>query len=103
MTAKNKARGNSLENQVVRDFSKVPNVRARRFWGSNGESGGEHATVDILVKSTTWDLRLQCKKKRKLPDWLGFSDHVDGVVFSEDRGKRYLLIELDEFLKRVKE
>ena len=107
MTAKNKLRGNLLERQVVAAFSSK-GIAAKRAWGSNGEAIGHHAEVDVLVSynlstkpaSINTEIKVQCKKKKKLPDWMGFSEHVDAVVVSENHGKRYIMIELDDFIER---
>lgn len=115
MTAKNKVRGNTLEREVVNAFS-VDGVEARRAWGSDGRALGHHEHVDVMVTKrivvydmTTHpitygveknkELLIQCKRKKKLPDWLGFSEHVNAVVIREDRGKKYIIMELDKFIE----
>jgi len=102
MPSKNKSRGNKLETEVVKLFEKY-SLLAKRAWGSNGKALGEHEEVDVLLpanKTSERSLKIQCKRKKKLPDWLGFTEHVDAVVVREDRGKKFLLIEFEDFIKR---
>lgn len=104
MPSKNKIRGNALEREIVEAFTKK-GMKAKRAWGSNGQALGEHEEVDVLidyskVEDVAKPLKIQAKRKKKLPDWMGFTKHVDAVCVREDRGKIYIMFELDEFLKR---
>lgn len=114
MTSANKVRGNQLEREVVKRFQKN-NLEAARAWGSNGQALGHHEEVDVLLKysrpervvdnglkqgTDLEELKIQCKRKKKLPDWLGFTEHVDAVVTREDRGETYIMFKLDDFIKR---
>lgn len=94
MPSKNKTRGNNLEREVVKAFQRA-GLEAQRAWGSDGRAMGQHQEVDVLVHN---DLKLQCKRKKALPKYLGFTEHVDGVVFKEDRGKKYIMLELESFI-----
>lgn len=98
MTAKNKVRGNNLEREIVKYLGTL-GVESKRAWGSNGNAIGQHQEVDILVKD---NFKLQVKRKKKLPDWLGMTEHVDAVVFRED-GKqkhKYIMLRLEDFVKK---
>jgi Holliday junction resolvase len=100
MTSANKKRGNSLERQIVQAF-KDAGMEAKRAWSSDGRSMGEHKDVDVLVnylKTTVLAdregnlvttinperIKVQSKKKKKLPDWIGLTGDVDCSVIRED-------------------
>ena len=114
MTSKNKSRGNIVEVETVKAFEKASKgMRARRAWGSNGKALGKHEEVDVFVQyheSTgslnpkemdyAGDLKIQCKRKKSLPSWLGFTEHVDCVVTREDRGELFIMFKLEDFIKR---
>ncbi len=93
MTAKNKRRGNVLEYEVVA-AAKAAGYDAVRAWGSDGRALGQHAEVDVMIG--TW--KVQCKRRKRLPQWLKPSEHVDVQVVREDRGKPYAVVSLDLFL-----
>ena len=93
MTAKNKRRGNILENEVVA-AAKEYGLDAVRAWGSDGRALGEHPEVDVMIG--TW--KVQCKRRKKLPQWLTPSEHVDIQVVRQDRDKPHVVIDLELFL-----
>ena len=106
MTAKNKARGNTLEREVVKEFTLAGHV-AQRAWGSDGKALGEHSEVDVLVgvdyspvDRRKLSIKIQCKRKKKIPEWIGLTEHVDVAVIREDRGTPFILMPLDTFIKR---
>ena len=73
-------------------------LTAKRAWGSNGESIGEHAEVDLIVAG----YKVQAKRRAKLPDYLKPSEHVDIQAVREDRGDTLILINWYDFLDLVK-
>lgn len=93
MTAKNKRRGNILEHEVVA-AAKEAGLDAVRAWGSDGRALGEHPEVDVMIG--TW--KVQCKRRKRLPQWLTPSEHVDIQVVRQDRDKPYVVIDLKMFL-----
>jgi hypothetical protein len=119
MTSKSKVKGNNFEREIVKTFTEN-GLQAKRAWASNGESMGQHKEVDVLMTyklnggfitsklkpgdftpyTTNADLKIQCKRKKQLPEWLGFSEHVDSVCFKEDRGDKYIMFRLEDFIKR---
>lgn len=109
MPNKNKLRSYAQETQIVKAFASAC-IKADRMWGSNGNARGYHAEVDIIIpkwwvsnncnSDITGEIKLQAKKKKKLPDWLGFTEHVDGVITSCDYGKKYIMFELNDFINR---
>ncbi len=114
MTSKNKARGNIVEVETVKAFEKAAKgTHSRRAWGSNGKALGHHEEVDVLVKyhetsdvsdpakfEYEGELKIQCKRKKALPSWLGFTEHVDCVVTREDRGDLFIMFKLEDFIRR---
>ncbi len=95
MVSKSKQKGNGFERELVQQFL-GHKWEAKRAWGSNGAALGEHESVDLIAGG----LKLQAKRRKKLPDWLGFTPYVDGVVFREDRGEAYIMLRLEEFVER---
>lgn len=83
MTSKNKARGNALEYEVVREAHDF-GIKAKRAYASNGESLGKHAQVDALVG----DFTVQCKRMKTFPKCyeklLPETHDTDLVVFRQD-------------------
>lgn len=124
MSSKNKVRGNVVEKEVVKAFQKAGH-EAKRAWGSDGRALGLTEDIDVLTwrdggfsggfgaaseirggvpvyfpdKDSTDILKIQCKRKKKLPDWLGFSKNVDAVVVREDRGQLFIIMKLEDYLK----
>ena len=95
MPNKNKIIGTNFEREVVKALKEDHNIESKRAWGSNGEALGEDKEVDVLISDTGF--KIQCKKTKKLPNWLGMSDKVDAVVFKENRGNKYVLLDFDLF------
>ena len=93
MTAKNKRRGNILEHEVVA-AAKEAGLDAVRAWGSDGRALGEHAEVDVMIG--TW--KVQCKRRKRLPQWLTPSEHVDIQIVRQDRDIPYVVMPLEVFL-----
>jgi len=71
-------------------------LKARRAWGSDGRAMGMAKGVDVLVDE---DIRIQCKKKKKLPKWLVVEEGVDYQVFQTDYKKPQIIIPLEEFFR----
>lgn len=98
---KNKRRGTDLEREIVNLF-KAKGIQAKRAYASNGESLGHDKEVDILVTlNDDTLLKVQCKRKKKLPKYLGMTDKIDAVGFKEDRGEIYIMIRCTDFIERV--
>lgn len=71
----NKRRGFGYEGELVKE-ALAAGLDARRAWGSNGESLGHHAEVDLVVSGQ----RIQAKRRKALSSFLKPSEHVDAVV-----------------------
>jgi Holliday junction resolvase len=110
MSSKGKRKGSGFERELVHQF-KDAGHEAKRAYASNGLSLGLTEDVDLLVttyrtlnnkvNNTPLDsIKIQAKRKKALPKYLGFSDNVDAVVVREDRGNSYIILRLEEFIKR---
>lgn len=97
MPHKNKVRGNGFEREIVA-AAQARGLASKRAWGSDGRSMGMDAEVDCLVE----DYRVQAKRRKKLADYLQIPEHCDAVAFRQDRGKTLVLVDMDLFLKLVK-
>ena len=94
MPNKSKAKGNRFEREIVQAVE-LHDIKAVRAWGSNGASIGQHPEVDLLIDD---DIKVQAKVRKALPKWIKPSEHVDIQVIKEDRGKMYVVQELNDWL-----
>ena len=94
MPSKSKAKGNTFEWLIV-NKAKEKGFKAKSAWGSNGQSIGWHEEVDVLIDE---NFTIQAKCRKKLADFLIPSEHVDSVVFKQDRGETLILLRFDDFL-----
>lgn len=113
MTLKHpKAKGTRLENEIVAIFKKL-GWNATRSWCSDGRSLGLPKEVDVSASCncvedcvTSTDepkhspLWLQCKSVSKLSEKYKPSDSIDATIFKENRGEKYIMLKLDDFIKR---
>lgn len=109
-----KAKGTRLENEVKELFNNTYGCTGERCWASNGESRGLAKEVDVVATypeitklegriNSTWKretLYIQCKSVAKLAAKFVPSKEVDAVVYKENRGEKYILFRLDDFVKR---
>ena len=98
MPNKSKAKGNSFEREIV-DAVELHEVKCVRAWGSNGRALGHHEEVDILIDD---DVKVQAKVRKALPKWIKPNENVDIQVIKEDRGKIYVVQELNDWLLEYK-
>ena len=96
MPNKSKAKGNRFEREIVKAVE-LHDIKAVRAWGSNGKAFGPeyHEEVDILIND---DIKVQAKIRKALPKWIKPSEHVDITIIREDRGKCYVMQELNDWL-----
>ena len=94
MTHPSKVKGNTYEREIVAKFEES-GIECKRAWGSNGQSIGWHEEVDVLIDE---GFTIQAKCRKKLADYLIPSEHVDSVVFKQDRGETLILLRFDDFL-----
>ena len=97
MTHPSKNKGNTFERELVNQAIDS-GLEAKRAYGSNGEALGFHATVDLVVEGQ----RLQAKRRKAIPAWLGLSEHVDAVVVHADYQEAVVLVSWFEYLNFLK-
>ena len=97
MTHPSKNKGNTFERELVNQAIES-GLEAKRAYGSNGEALGFHATVDLVVEGQ----KLQAKRRKAIPAWLGLSEHVDAVVVRADYQEAVVLISWFEYLNFLK-
>jgi hypothetical protein len=90
-----KRKGTRVERELV-EQALEHGIAAERLWGSNGRSRGLPEEVDIILGGCR---HLQSKARKKLPDWMGMTDKVYGVVLDETRGPTYAMIRYTDFLE----
>ena len=94
MPNKSKSKGNRFEREIVKAVE-LHDIKCVRSWGSNGRAFGHHEEVDILIND---DIKVQAKIRKALPKWIKPSEHVDITIIREDRGKCYVMQELNDWL-----
>ena len=101
MPHKSKQKGNRYEREIVKAVE-LHDIKAVRAWGSNGKAFGPeyHEEVDILIDDY---IKVQAKIRKALPKWIKPSEHVDITIIREDRGKSYVVQELNDWLINIKE
>ena len=99
MPNKSKLKGNKFERDIVKAVE-LHDIKAVRAWGSNGASIGQHPEVDLLIDD---EIKVQAKVRKALPKWIKPSEHVDVQIIKEDRGKMYVVQELNDWLVNLKE
>lgn len=97
MTHPSKSKGNGFERELVQQATDS-GLEAKRAWGSNGEALGCHATVDLVIE----DQKLQAKRRKSIPAWLGMSEHVNAVVVRADYQEAVVLISWFDYLDFLK-
>ena len=98
MTSKSKIKGNKFERDIVKAVE-LHDIKAVRAWGSNGASIGQHPEVDLLIND---EIKVQAKVRKALPKWIRPSENVDVQIIKEDRGKMYVVQELNDWLVNKK-
>ena len=100
MANKSKQKGNRFEREIVDIFAKA-NLPSKRAWGSNGQAIGQHEEVDVLI-DIGHGIKVQCKVRKNLPKWIIPSEHVDIQLIKEDRGKPYVVLPLNEYIRLLR-
>ena len=98
MPSPSKAKGNRFEREVV-NKAKEAGFRAKRAWGSNGQSLGMHEEVDLIIGENP-KVKIQAKCRKKLASFLIPSEHVDAVVCKQDRGETLIIMRFDDWLEQ---
>ena len=96
MSSPSKRKGNAFEREVVnqaREFG----LKSIRAYASNGMSLGEAEDVDIKIES----IKGQCKRRKRIAQWIKPPESCDIALVREDRGETYVIIEYGDFLEIV--
>ena len=94
MTTPSKRKGNNYEREVVKAASSY-GLEAKRAYASNGQALGESEQVDVKIEN----FRIQCKRRKKIADFLQIPEGADAVLFREDKGNTLVLITFEQLLK----
>jgi len=95
MSNPSKAKGNGFEREVVQ-AAQTAGLTAQRAWCSDGRSLGVSKDTDVLIGGR---IRVQCKRRAQLPEWIKPGEGVDATVVREDRGTAYVVVPLDTCLR----
>ncbi len=98
MPSKSKAKGNRFE-KLVEQMTIDSGIPAKRAWGSNGNALGHHEEVDVLIDN---NIKVQCKCRAKIAEWMIPNENVDIQVIKEDRGIPYAVLPYDKYLELIK-
>jgi hypothetical protein len=98
MAHPSKTKGSNFERELVNE-ARALGLDAERAWGSNGKAFGESEEVDIKVQG----MRLQAKRRARLPRFLMVPEGCDGTVFRSDRGETLVLMRWGDVMDQLKE
>lgn len=96
MSHPSKVKGSTFERELVAIFSKHGLI-AERAYASNGRALGCAETVDVLASGC----RVQCKRRKKIAEWLTVPKGADVVAVREDRGETWIVLEANAFAALV--
>tara|TARA_R100000329_G_C7603719_1_gene214143 strand:- start:1196 stop:1507 length:312 start_codon:yes stop_codon:yes gene_type:complete len=85
----------------VLDLFKSLDIQAMRSWGSDGRSMNQKSDVDIVADVDGYELKVQVKRRKKLPAYLKFGN-CDMVATRQDRG-HWVYILSESAFKRLLE
>jgi Holliday junction resolvase len=89
-----KAKGSAFERECVK-AAQYHGLEAKRAWGSNGEALGLTSDVDCVIGKLT----AQCKRRKRLPDYLVPPEGVDLVLTRADNGPALVIMRFEQFLE----
>lgn len=99
MSSPSKAKGNRIERHIVNVF-KDKDIDAKRAWGSNGKSIGEHEEVDVVAYINDKKWKFQVKGRKTIADYLKpDTDIVDAQILKEDRREALVVLPLSIFIE----
>jgi Holliday junction resolvase len=99
MAHPSKNKGNRFERLIV-NLTKDLGIKAKRAYASDGRALGCHEEVDVLINDT---IKVQCKARKRIANWMIPSKHVDIQVIKEDRGIPYAVLPYDDYLKLIQD
>ena len=96
MSCPSKVKGNTFEREVV-NKAKEYGLKSIRAYASNGISIGEAEDVDVKIEN----IKGQCKRRKRIAQWLKPPESCDIALVREDRGETYVIIEYENFLEII--
>ena len=96
MAHPSKVKGNKFERDVV-NKAKEFGLKSKRAYASNGESLGLHAEVDLIIE----DYKIQAKIRKNIASYLLPNQNVDAQVIRQNRGDAYIVLRLEDWLKKI--
>lgn len=103
MTHPNKRRGNDTERELVH-LAEKHGLKAKRAYASNGRSLGLTEDVDVVIGDESGtdaveeNVPVQCKRRKKIADYLTIPESCKFVYFRQDRGPGLALIRIEDLL-----
>jgi hypothetical protein len=94
---RNKERAYEHETEIVK-AAEAEGMSARRAWGSDGRALGLAADVDVEIDGR---VRVQAKRRKRLPAYLQVPASCDAVVFRQDRGEQLVLVRWADWVRMV--
>ena len=98
MGKNNRARGFQFERDVVNQ-ARAKGLTAERMWGSDGQTRGLPSNVDIVMEDNWY----QCKRKKKIADYVKPDAGIFAQVIRQDRDESLVVIRLNDYLGLLKQ
>ena len=86
---RNRQRGAELQRQSVR-MAKDYGLEAY----NRDRGGAQHEKGDIEIENRYYG----CKRRTRMAKWLKPEKNEDGVIIREDRGKPYIVLDLEKYI-----
>jgi Holliday junction resolvase len=105
MPNRQKAKGNRFEKECVQIAEQL-GFRSKRAWGSDGRSLGLSSEVDIIIEyilneELSKTMKVQCKVRKNIAQYLLPPDNCDITLLKEDRGEIYATIRYKDLLELI--
>ena len=105
MANKQKAKGNRFEKECV-EVAEQHGFSSKRAWGSDGRSLGMSPEVDIIIEyllseDMSRTMKVQCKVRKNIAQYLLPPDDCDITLLKEDRGEIYATIRYKDLLELI--
>jgi len=97
VTHPSKRKGNDFEREIV-NLARAYGLEAERAYASNGRALGQSENVDAVISG----LRVQCKRRRDIPDYLRIPVGADAVVFRRDRDDSLAIVTYAKLMDLLK-
>ena len=94
MPSSSKRKGSTFEREIVNEAIQA-GFSAKRAYASNGLSLGFTENVDVVID----DIKIQCKRRKRVSPVYKVEEGCDLQIFREDRGDTYVVMRWKDFLK----